>query len=198
MKKLQILRITAATVLGVGFSAGVASAATTGTITGPTGPDSNNQVVFNGSDTRDVDNRNRVNVQNKNHQDADSGKAEVRHNTTGGNAASGDATNDNWFEADLRVNNSGSSAAALNGGGGGAQSGSITGPTGPDSNNQVTFNGSTNVTVDNENCVTVDNDNHQSASTGDAKVEDNTTGGNATSGSATNVNTSKVTLSITN
>jgi hypothetical protein len=196
MKKLQILRITAATVLGVGFSAGVASA-TTGTISGPTGPNSNNQVTFNGWDTRTVSNDNRVNVRNTNPQHADTGRAEVEHNTTGGNATSGDATNDSLLRANLSINNAGSSAAAMNTGDG-DQTGSITGATGPSSNNQVTFNGGTTVTVDNNNCIDVSNYNHQSADSGSAEVSGNTTGGSATSGDATNISTTEVIVSVTN
>jgi len=195
MKKLNILRVTAATVLGVGFSAGVASAATTGTITGPTGPSSNNQVTFNGSDWRSVHNRNKVNVASSNGQGASTGSANVSGNTTGGSASSGDASNDNYAGASVSLTNS--SEAAV-GAGGGTMSGAITGATGPNSNNQVTFNGGTKVHVSNHNEVNVTSTNSQSASSGSANVSGNTTGGNASSGNASNVNTSESIVTVSN
>lgn len=199
MKTFQkLLRASAVTVLGLGLGAGVASAAPgTGTISGPTGPNSNNQVTFNGWDTRTVSNNNKVSVRNHNPQKASTGKAEVRYNTTGGAATSGEATNDSLLRANLSVNNAGSSAAAMNTGGG-SQTGSITGATGPSSNNQVTFNGGSTVTVSNNNSAYVTNDNHQEARSGSAEVSHNTTGGSATSGAATNISTTEVTLSLTN
>jgi len=198
MKKIKLLRVAAVTVLGVSLGAGVASAAPmTGTITGPTGPNSNNQVTFNGWDTRNVDNYNRVTVKNWNPQEAKTGRAEVEHNTTGGNATSGDATNDSLLRASVSISNASSSAAAMNTGSGG-QTGTISGATGPSSNNQVTFNGGTTVNVDNTNKVYVHNSNEQYARSGSAEVSGNTTGGNATSGDATNISTNETTVTITN
>lgn len=199
MKTFQkLLRASAVTVLGLGLGAGVASAAPgTGTITGPTGPNSNNQVTFNGWDTRSASNNNKVSVRNHNPQKASTGRAEVRYNTTGGDASSGEATNDSLFRANLSVNNSGSSAAAT-AGTGSTQTGSISGATGPSSNNQVTFNGGSTVTVTNNNHAYVTNDNRQDARSGSAEVSHNTTGGTAMSGDATNISTTEVTLSLTN
>lgn len=199
MKTLQkLLRGTAVTVFSLGLGAGVVSAAPgTGTISGPTGPDSNNQVTFNTSDVRSVSNSNRVNLRNSNPQDARTGDAKASHNTTAGATRSGDAMNDSLLRVNASINNAASSAAAVQNTGG-AQSGSITGATGPDSNNQVTFNGGSTVSVSNNNDICISNNNEQSASSGRAEVSGNTTGGSATSGNASNVSTTEVTLSLTN
>ncbi len=162
-----------------------------------TGPDSWNKVKStNLMDTKLVNN-NSVSVGNNNDQDADSGDADVKKNTTGGDATSGDATNDNSFSADLSVDNSGAwgwgcgcdSAADFDG--------SIT-ETGPYSDNVIEYKNTVKINVVNNNTVSVSNTNDQDADSGDASVYGNTTGGNATSGSASNSNHSSVTLSISN
>jgi len=196
MKKAKMLRVAAVTVLGVSLGAGVASAAPGDGSIDNTGPDSSNVITFNNDTDVDVDNDNDVDVDNDSDQDADSGDARVHHNTTGGDASTGDAMNDNLFRATVRLNNSGAGLASLNGGDGGS-TGSID-TTGPDSTNTITFNNGLDVDVDNDNDVDIDNDSDQDADSGDAWVNDNTTGGNATTGNATNVNTTEVTVEITN
>lgn len=78
-----------------------------------------------------------------------------------------------------------------------AHSGSI-GTTGSDSYNKIEFEEKSSVKVNNNNHVGVLNLNVQAASSGDAEVEDNTTGGSARSGDATNVNTTETTVNISN
>ena len=82
MKKL--LRALAASLVGIGLSAGVV-AAQTGTI-GTTGPNSNNQIQTTNTRTAVVTNSNTVGVVNANSQGAASGAANVSGNTTGGSA----------------------------------------------------------------------------------------------------------------
>ena len=70
--------------------------------------------------------------------------------------------------------------------------------TGPDSYNAVTYKEHTQIDVRNDNDIKIDNDNHQTAVSGDAKVYDNTTGGDAVSGDAVNTNSTSVTLNVRN
>jgi hypothetical protein len=74
-----------------------------------------------------------------------------------------------------------------------ADSASTQGP-----NSGIYVNSSNNTNVRNDNDVSVTNSNHQTASTGDATVSNNTTGGNATSGDATNNNSTWTSVSISN
>ncbi|MEO5499670.1 MAG: hypothetical protein ABIR46_04180 [Candidatus Saccharimonadales bacterium] len=199
MKKLQTLRIAAVTVLGLGLGAGVASAAPGDASIDNTGPDSYNSVRSENDVDVDVDNDNDVDVKNRSDQRADSGDATVRHNTTGGDATSGDAMNDNWTRVSAEIDNSGSAAvvAGAVGGGGGSWSGSID-TTGPDSHNTISFENDVDVDINNDNNIDVDNDSDQNAYSGDARVSGNTTGGDATSGDATNINTTEVSIKVTN
>jgi hypothetical protein len=105
--------------------------------------------------------------------------------------------NDNMTSAHVSISNTNSNSAALGAVGGGSNDGSITN-TGPSSWNEVTFNNGSSVEVDNNNCVTISNHTNQDANTGDAEVKNNTTGGDATSGDASNVNTTDLTVSISN
>lgn len=193
MKKIS--RIIAIAVLALSLGSGVASAAT-GTI-GTTGPDSNNEITVNNHEKREVRNHNSVRVDNDSKQYAHTGEAEVGHNTTGGDATTGDTANDNMTRANVSVSNVSASHAVLSSGGSGSDSGSINN-TGPDSNNVIKFDNNNSVEVDNHNYVNVDNWSYQTATSGDAKVYGNTTGGDATSGDATNVNTSEFTIRIEN
>ncbi len=162
-----------------------------------TGPDSWNKVKSSNYMSTNLTNNNKVGVSNDNDQDADSGDAKVKHNTTGGDATSGDATNDNAFSADLAVDNGGAWGMGCGCDSAADFDGSIT-ETGPDSSNVIEYKNSVRVNVVNNNSVYVHNDNDQDADSGDAYVYGNTTGGNATSGSASNTNHSSVTLSISN
>lgn len=191
MKKL--LRFAATVATGASLMTGIA-AASTGTI-GTTGPDSTNRIVFRNTTSHSVQNNNNVNVASMNPQFAMTGNATVRHNTTAGSAMSGDAANDSLTRATVTLNNSGAGAGM----GMGAQSNtaSVTN-TGPDSKNVVKFEDSHVMTVQNNNNLNVMNMNSQVAGTGNAKVSDNTTGGNAVSGNASNVSTNEFVLTITN
>lgn len=192
----RILRFTAVVATGASLSTGFVSANSASI--DMTGPNSRNRVEFRNSDRRKVDNNNTIGLRNNNPQRAYSGDVKVKHNTTGGSANSGDATNDSLLRATLNLNNSSASSAALSGGnGGGSNSGTID-TTGPSSHNTILFNDSSRVRVTNNNNIQIENNNDQEAVSGDAKVKGNTTAGDATSGNASNVSTTEVNLNITN
>jgi hypothetical protein len=197
---MKIQKKLGAAVLSLGLVVGLSgfAGATTGTID-TTGPDSVNKIHSESSQRVDIDNDNDLKVNNSNSQKAWSGEAEVRDNTTGGDATSGDASNMNSFDADVSVDNSGSVGAAMGAGAGGAgdNDGTIEN-TGPDSYNSVRFESRSTVDIDNDNDLYVSNHNYQTASTGDATVRHNTTGGDATTGSASNENTTSVRFDVTN
>jgi hypothetical protein len=193
MKKL--LRLAGLSVMALSLSSGVAAAATASI--DETGPDSTNKVEFENRTRVKVDNENHVRVYNSNPQTAVTGDARVRHNTTGGDATSGDASNDSLLRSSLSLRNTSSSLAALEDDDSGDNDGTIA-TTGPDSYNKILFADSRRVTVENYNNVNVENHNSQTAVSGDAKVEDNTTGGDAASGGASNVSTLETTLEVEN
>ena len=70
--------------------------------------------------------------------------------------------------------------------------------TGPDSTNSCVVKDDFTCKVENDNKFTVINKNDQDATSGDATVEDNTSGGSARSGSATNSNGTVIDVSIDN
>lgn len=125
-----------------------------------------------------VKNDNDVNVHNSNKQTAKTGSAEVERNDMGGSATSGSASNANATTLNATVTNSGHAAPAL-----------------PD-DNQNTF--SVDMHVSNDNDVVIKNKNDQKATSGNASVEHNGTGGSATSGNASNTNTTTVGVTVTN
>lgn len=198
MKSTKLLRAAAVTVLGLSLGATVASAAPgTGTID-TTGPNSHNEVTFNGGNDVNLDNNNSVRVSNMTAQSAYTGDVVAATNTTAGDAASGAAMNDNSLTGHLSVSNTNSNSAALASvAGGGGSDGSITN-TGPSSWNEVTFNNGSSVEVDNNNCISIQNTTTQTASSGDATVTNNTTGGSAVSGDASNSNSTDLTVTVSN
>lgn len=195
MQKIAKMTVAVASSLSIAAAglAGVAGASSIDT----TGPNSWNKVKNESSLNSDVRNDNHATVTNSNGQRADSGDANVSGNTTGGGATSGDASNSNEFSADLSVDNSSCDCALDGVMGGGAWGGDIKN-TGPKSDNVIENKQSVRVNVNNYNSLVVTNTNDQTASTGDASVDCNTTGGDATSGNASNTNSSSVTLSINN
>jgi hypothetical protein len=80
---------------------------------------------------------------------------------------------------------------------GGNNTGSISN-TGYNSDNTVSSRVRNSVDVENNNNICVSNDNEQTASSGDARVSENTTGGSATSGDASNTNSTTVSFNVTN
>ncbi len=196
----KITRTTAAVAGSLTIAvAGLAGIAGASSISGPTGPDSWNKVGSFNRTRVTTTNNNNVGVSNGNSQRAYTGDAKVKHNTTGGDATTGNAENTNEFTLDATIDNGSGACGCLpsvNGSESGGD-GNI-GTTGPDSTNYVDSFNHVTLTTTNNNNVSVSNTNTQKASSGDASVYGNTTGGNATSGDATNTNTAGVTLKISN
>ncbi len=193
----KLLRLFAAVLVSMGVTGGMAAAAT-GSIEN-TGQGSDNDIVWESESEVYLDNRTDVEFDVDLDQDADSGDARMSANTTGGDAETGDATNESEIEAALTIDNSGSSSDALTCGcvNGGDHEASID-TTGQSSDNRVHFKNESSVRVDNDTDVDVDVDVDQNASSGDAKVWGNTTGGDASTGSATNTSSVVFSLSVTN
>lgn len=199
---MKVQKTIGAAVLSLGLLVGLSGYAGAATRTiHHTGPDSYNKIKTEIKNKVRVDNDNDLKVYNDNWQKAYTGDASVVHNTTGGTAISGDARNTNSLNVSATVDNSASASdwAGVVGGAGQAGGGSVTiDHTGPDSYNAVTYKEHTQIDVRNDNDIKIDNDNHQTAVSGDAKVYDNTTGGDAVSGDAVNTNSTSVTLNVRN
>ncbi|MEO7904283.1 MAG: hypothetical protein ABIR91_00650 [Candidatus Saccharimonadales bacterium] len=194
---MQTKKLIGASLVSVGMVAGLAgfAGATSGAI-GTTGPDSNNVITHRTSQRTDVRNNNNVTASNHNDQQADTGNATARHNTTAGATKTGDAHNANALNASVSIENKapaagGSTSASSN------MASSID-RTGPDSNNVVRSTVDMRTNIDNDNDIRIDNTNRQTATSGDARVSGNTTGGSATTGNASNTNTTSMTFKITN
>lgn len=195
MKKL-FRYVAVAAVTGLAVS-GAAAGASSGNID-TTGPDSHNVIEFENEYRTDVDNHNNVSGSNNNPQSASSGDAKVYKNTTGGDAGSGAASNESSLSADISIDNSGSTEAALASGNGAGDDSAEISNTGPDSYNKVEFENEYKTDVENHNTLSFSNTNTQSASTGNATVSRNTTGGDATSGDASNTSSVDIVFSVTN
>ena len=192
MKKQLLIRAAATTALALSFTGAMASADISNT-----GPNSDNNVKSQFSNSQSVDNNNDLGLNNHNSQNANSGDAAGLHSTTAGDATSGDASNDNSLDVHASVDNTG----AANMGGGFSDPSGNQGQidtTGPDSSNNISTTVKNSVKVNNNNEVNLQNNNCQNASTGNATEADNTTGGSATSGGASNSNSASFTLDISN
>lgn len=196
---MKIQKRLGAAVMSLGLVVGLSgfAGATTGTID-TTGPDSDNTIHSEWSQRVEVDNDNKVDLDNHNNQDAWTGEAKVKHNTNAGDADTGDARNANALTGSVTIDNSHSVPTGAVGGSGGGNHTATIRDTGPDSDNHVTYETTSKVEVDNDNDVYIDNNNYQDASSGDATVEGNTNGGSASTGSASNTNTTSLTVRITN
>lgn len=196
MKKL--LSLVVAILASVGLTGGFV-AASSGSLD-ETGPDSENIILFEDESNVNLNNTTGVSANVVTNQEADSGDAYVKYNTTGGNAESGDAENEASVEADLSVDNSNSSSAALacGCGNGGSSHNADINTTGPNSENKVLFKNKSNVNVNNTTTVSFNNNVSQNTDSGNASVWKNTTGGNATSGGASNSSSTVFSLSVTN
>lgn len=197
---MRIKKTLGATVTSLGLVVGLAgfAGATSGDIS-DTGPDSSNIVKSDTSQRVRVENNNHLGVQNSNTQRATTGDARANHNTSAGDATTGAASNDNSFDAAVTVDNSASSGALMGVGGAGTGDNSASiNQTGPDSVNKVTFKSTSNVKVENNNDLHVTNTNRQTATSGDARVTDNTEGGSATTGDASNTTSSSITFDVSN
>lgn len=198
---MKIQKTIGAGVLSLGLLVGLGgydASATSRSIT-HTGPYSYNKIKTEISNRVRVHNDNTIKVENDNWQNAYTGDASVVHNTTGGTAISGNAMNTNSLNVSATVNNAGSGSAWTGDNHGGYGGGEATiHQTGPHSDNVVQYEQRSNVSINNDNYIKVDNNNHQQATSGDAKVYGNTTGGDAVSGDATNTNSTSINLNVTN
>lgn len=197
---MSIRKSIGAVVSSIGLVAGFAgfAAAAPNYSIGTTGPDSSNKVKSVDKRIIHVKNTNKLDVSNYSHQSASSGNAVTEHNTTGGSAGTGMASNANAMSASATIDNAASTAALVAApatGGGGT---STIATTGPDSVNEISTKVMNKVSVTNDNNINVDNTNCQVAQSGDAEVSGNTTGGSATTGNASNTNTSTLTFKVSN
>lgn len=195
MKKLARAAATAAFVLGLGGPGIVA--ASTGSID-TTGPDSNNSVDINNDANYEATNNNTVSASVGTSQTAHSGEVDVHRNTTSdGDAMSGEAMNENNVSASVSVDNGGNGGWDLGDLGSGDHEGMIEN-TGPDSDNEITFDNNLDVTVTNNNNINVSNSVNQTATSGDVNVSRNTTAGGASSGDVSNTSTTEFMFEISN
>ncbi len=198
---MKIQKKLGAAVLSLGLVVGLSgfAGATTGTID-TTGPHSDNSIESETSQRVEVENNNKLNVHNDNDQRAWTGDAHVDENTTGGDATTGSATNENALHAAVTVDNSASVRAlgVLGDNGNGGDNHATIKNTGPHSDNSVRFESKSNVNIENNNDLHVTNTNDQHASSGNARVTENTTGGSATTGDASNSNTTTIKFDVTN
>ena len=164
------------------------------------GPKSNVAVTNNKNNNLDVNVNNNTTINNDINVVAQTGDATVSHNTTGGDATTGNA---NAFANIINmINSSINSGSAFMGTLNiyGDFDGDILFPqgaldtliasTGPDSSVDVNNQQNNNVNAEINNNTAINNNIHATATTGDATVSHNTTGGDATTGNAN----SKVTM----
>jgi len=182
--------------LVAGLSGGMVSAQ--GAAIDTTGPDSTNTITYTDTATVVVDNSNTVSGSNENDQSSTSGRAEVEHNTSGGSARSGAASNKTSFGARVSINNAASDSSDMGGAGNNKNISSRITETGPDSTNEIAIDNTRDVVITNTNDLSITNTNTQTARSGSAEVEDNTTGGSATTGNATNTSSEALTFTISN
>lgn len=195
---MKTKKIVSASLMSLGMVVGLAgyAGAQMGSID-TTGPDSVNVVKEKTSSRVRVKNTNNLSASNVNDQSSRTGKAGVYHNTTGGDARTGAASNANSLSISATVDNSASSAAKLAPAPANNNSATIEN-TGPDSKNIVKISNESSFRVTNENNVSVSNTNSQTATSGKATVAGNTTGGDAVSGNASNTSATTMTFKISN
>lgn len=160
-----------------------------------TGPGSHNKITVKNVQKCTSKNNNNLGVLNVTAQKAKTGSASVKHNTTGGSATSGNAANTANATTTVDVTNNSAcgdlEVLPVD------TDGSID-TTGPGSWNKIEVKNVNKVKVVNNNNVGVGNVVLQGASSGNASVWGNTTGGSATSGSASNTSTTSNTITVSN
>lgn len=188
----RLLRYLAAAIMAMSLTTGIVSAASID----KTGPHSENEISFEDNSDLTVTNNNGVTLGANVNQNANTGDAKVKHNTTGGDASTGDADNSATLGADVTVDNSG--CGCPNGNDGSWLEDASINLTGPDSKNEIEHEDNSDTTLTNNNSVSIGVNLNQNATSGDAKVKDNTTGGDASTGDATNTFDGDFSVSITN
>jgi CDGSH-type Zn-finger protein len=194
MNKLVRISATAASSLALvaGFS-GVVGA--TGSNNNCDCDGSHNRITRRNTVRTTVRNTNDIDVSNRTYQSAESGDVKVFHNDDVGDVTSGDASNDNYTEANVNVENTTDTGR----GGSGSFSSSSLGGFGFDgSHNRVDISNRQTTNVTNRNDIEVSNTTTQRAESGDVTVAGNDDVGDVTSGDATNTNTSFFDVNVTN
>jgi hypothetical protein len=162
-----------------------------------TGPHSTNKIVRKNKNVHKVRNNTRIGVNNDTYQEAVSGDAKVKYNTDAGDAATGDAENNNDTNVDVEVDNSG--AAAHHGGSDcGCAGDAEISKTGPGSKNVIKSANKNTSSVNNTTNLNVSNSTGQFAGSGNAYVSGNTMGGDASTGNAANSNSTSMSFAVTN
>lgn len=197
--KVRLMKAAGAGVLSLGLVFGLAglAGATTGTI-GTTGPDSDNEIREEVDVELEFENDNDIDVELKTKQRASSGDAEVDGNTTGGDAETGDAENASMVDGEIVIDNSSAASAYADAAAPSGGNEATIDTTGPDSENEIKFESKVEVEVENDNDVNIENKVYQSARSGEAEVEHNTTGGSAVTGSASNSSSTSFSVRVTN
>jgi hypothetical protein len=201
MKKQNIKKTIGAALASLGLVVGLSGglvAAQSGSID-TTGPESDNSIQYETDTEVDVDNHNDLSATNSNSQSADTAEAEVEHNTTGGDAETGSARNTSSFDAEVSVDNSASASFVADLGGlGGVDFDASIENTGPESDNEVSVESDLDIDIENHSSLSVVSSNTQTATSGDAEVHGNTTGGDAITGDASNESSTSITFEVTN
>jgi len=195
---MKIKKTIGAGLISLGLVAGMTglAGATSGTIE-TTGPDSTNEIEEHVSREVEVENDNDLRVNNMNLQRTETGEAEVEDNTTADDVETGRASNTASLEIDAEIANEGSGIGETVLDPEEANDGGIE-TTGPESHNEVEFSSKTEIEIENENDLHVNTFNKQTAVSGDAEVEDNTTAGDAVTGDASNDSSVSMSFTITN
>lgn len=190
----QIVKLSA----GVGASLLLmGSVASAGSITN-TGPWSVNKIKGKHVIKCTVVNKNNVVIGNATVQTSNTGKAKVVWNNTGGDAASGSATNANGTALAVDVANLPGDVCSCGCDEVQVDANNTINQTGLGSWNVISWKSVNKTKVVNVNNVGVSNATIQTANSGNASVVGNTTGGNATSGNASNTNSSSFTVTVSN
>lgn len=130
----------------------------------------------------EIENENDVELESTIVQDGASGDVKVQGNTTVGDVRSGGSSNTQTNTIDIDLDNS-------------SPVENLPDPVMPTNNDHHHSGYRMEIEIDNENDIEISNTITQTATSGDVKVEDNTTVGDVTSGAATNTSTNTITIS---
>lgn len=195
---MKIKKTISAGLISLGLVAGMTGlvGATSGTIE-TTGPDSINKIEEHISREVEVENDNDLRVNNMNLQRAETGEAEVEDNTTAEGVGTGSAANAADLTVEVEIANASSGIDEMIPDTEVSNDGGIE-TTGPESRNEVEFSSRTEIEIENENDLHINTFNAQTAISGDAEVEDNTTAGDAITGDASNDSSVSMSFTVTN
>lgn len=195
---MKIKKTISAGLISLGLVVGMTglAGAMSGTI-GTTGPDSYNEIENRISREVEIENENDLRVNHVNLQRSETGEAEVEDNTSAENVGTGSAANISGLLVDVEITNDSSAIGEMLAGPEESNEGEIQ-TTGPESRNEIEFSSRTNIEVENENDLHINTFNVQTAISGDAEVEDNTTAGDAITGDASNESSVSMSFIIAN